>query len=68
MRLGLVWGLIEVTQEVHMDQTPLEAGEAEEESALTVCKNCSHLVPKTMLCLWCGHPILFKMPKRKEKS
>ncbi|MFH2112315.1 MAG: hypothetical protein ABIJ47_13770 [Candidatus Bathyarchaeota archaeon] len=31
--------------------------------ALTVCNECKHLVPKTMLCLWCGSPILFKMPK-----
>ena len=34
--------------------------------ALTVCKKCNHLVPKTMLCLWCGSPILFRMPKKQE--
>jgi rRNA maturation endonuclease Nob1 len=33
--------------------------------ALTVCGNCKHLVPKTMLCLWCGSPILFRMPKKQ---
>lgn len=31
--------------------------------ALTVCKGCGHLVPKTMLCLYCGEPILFKKPR-----
>jgi uncharacterized OB-fold protein len=41
--------------------------EKEEKSALTICKNCKHLVPKTMLCLYCGEPILFKMPKTLEK-
>jgi rRNA maturation endonuclease Nob1 len=41
----------------------LKEGEAVIPDALTVCKKCRHLVPKTMLCLWCGSPILFKMPK-----
>lgn len=30
---------------------------------LVVCKSCNHLVPKTMVCLYCGAPILFKRPK-----
>jgi len=34
--------------------------------ALTVCKGCGHLVPKTMLCLYCGEPILFKKPRKVE--
>lgn len=33
--------------------------------ALAVCSKCKHLVPKTMLCLWCGSPILFRMPKKQ---
>jgi rRNA maturation endonuclease Nob1 len=33
--------------------------------ALAVCGKCKHLVPKTMLCLWCGSPILFRMPKKQ---
>lgn len=41
--------------------------EDEEGGALTVCKNCQHRVPKTMLCLYCGSPILFKMPKGHEE-
>jgi hypothetical protein len=35
-------------------------------SALTVCRECGHLVPKTMLCLWCGSPILFRMPRNRD--
>ncbi|UCD44686.1 MAG: hypothetical protein JSV27_11325 [Candidatus Bathyarchaeota archaeon] len=30
--------------------------------ALTVCGACHHLVPRTMVCLYCGAPILFKEP------
>jgi rRNA maturation endonuclease Nob1 len=43
---------------------PFEEEEDEELDALTVCKACKHLVPKTMLCLWCGSPILFKVTKK----
>lgn len=46
-------------------ETPEE--EEDDDGALTVCKNCQHVVPKTMLCLYCGSPILFKMPKNIEK-
>ena len=31
--------------------------------AITICKNCKKLVPKTMLCLYCGGHLLFKKPK-----
>jgi rRNA maturation endonuclease Nob1 len=41
----------------------VEESSEEIPEALTVCKECKHLVPKTMLCLWCGSPILFKTPK-----
>lgn len=39
----------------------------EENANLVICKSCNHLVPKTMLCLYCGTPILFKMPKNYVK-
>jgi rRNA maturation endonuclease Nob1 len=49
-------------------EAPTETPEEDEDDgALTVCKNCEHVVPKTMLCLYCGSPILFKMPKILEK-
>ena len=34
--------------------------------ALAICESCSHLVPKTMVCLYCGAPILFKEPKKPD--
>jgi hypothetical protein len=39
-------------------------GEKTVPDALAVCGKCKHLVPKTMICLWCGSPILFRMPKK----
>jgi len=36
------------------------------DKALTVCKKCEHLVPKTMVCLYCGAPILFRSPEDAE--
>ncbi len=45
----------------------LEPPITEVNEALAVCKNCNHLVPKTMVCLYCGTPILFKEPKRPVK-
>ncbi|MBN2336569.1 hypothetical protein JXL21_13505 [Candidatus Bathyarchaeota archaeon] len=47
-------------------EPPLEAPEKEDD-ALTVCENCEHIVPKTMMCLYCGAPILFKMHKKPEE-
>jgi len=56
-----------MTQEL-VYEAPAETSEEDEgDGALTVCKNCQHVVPKTMLCLYCGSPILFKMPKSLEK-
>ncbi len=54
-----------MTQEL-VYEAPAETPD-EDDWALTVCKNCEHVVPKTMLCLYCGSPILFKMPKNLEK-
>jgi len=39
---------------------------AQENGALVVCRNCGHLVPRTMMCLYCGAPILFKKPRKAE--
>jgi rRNA maturation endonuclease Nob1 len=53
--------MISMEQElVYEIVAPSEDDVDEELDALTVCKECKHLVPKTMLCLWCGSPILFK--------
>ena len=40
-----------------------EKAERKVDKALTVCKKCEHLVPKTMVCLYCGAPILFRSPE-----
>jgi len=36
----------------------------EANDALAVCKACHHLVPRTMVCIYCGAPILFKKPEQ----
>ena len=55
-----------MTQEL-VYETLQEAPEEEEDAGgLTICENCNHRVPKTMLCLYCGSPILFKMPRATE--
>ena len=44
-------------------ETLLEGGSAPvehedmEEQAVVVCKKCGHLVPRTLMCLYCGAPI-----------
>ena len=48
-------------------QSPLDQyqGELEPEElheALHRCDTCSKVVPKSMLCLYCGTPILYKQP------
>jgi hypothetical protein len=54
-----------MAQETIITQPVIDVGEEEEETnALTTCKNCKKLVPITMLCLYCGAPILFKDPKK----
>jgi len=45
------------------ESAPVEY-EYAEERAVVVCKNCGHLVPRTMMCLYCGAPILFKKPRK----
>lgn len=34
-----------------------------EDDVIIICKNCKKLVPKTMLCLYCGGHLLYKKPK-----
>ncbi len=53
-------------QRAALEQT-VEPPIAQADEALAVCKSCNHLVPKTMVCLYCGTPILFKEPKRSGK-
>jgi uncharacterized OB-fold protein len=47
----LINELVETAEEIH--------------EALTRCKNCGHIVPKTMGCLYCGAPILYKQPEEE---
>lgn len=51
----------EVAREAILEggSTPVENGYVEEK-AVVVCKNCGHLVPRTMMCLYCGAPIYAK--------
>jgi len=53
-----------MTQEtvIEVEMAPVDYRDIENE-ALVVCRNCGHLVPKTMMCLYCGAPILFKKPR-----
>jgi rRNA maturation endonuclease Nob1 len=39
-----------------------------EDDAIMICKNCEKLVPKTMLCIYCGGHLLYKRPKPSETS
>lgn len=48
-------------QEAALEQ-PVERQADEPDEVLAVCESCNHLVPKTMVCLYCGAPILFKKP------
>jgi ribosomal protein L32 len=41
-----------------------EETSAEVDEALVVCGSCEHLVPRTMICLYCGAPILFRKPRK----
>jgi rRNA maturation endonuclease Nob1 len=56
-----------MTQELVYEASTDTPEKEEDDGALTVCENCQHVVPKTMLCLYCGSPILFKMPKGVKK-
>lgn len=46
--------ITELTKDPHADSN----------DALAVCKACHHLVPRTMVCIYCGAPILFKKPEQ----
>jgi len=54
-----------MAQEAILEQA-VETAVEEVHEALTICESCSHLVPKTMVCLYCGAPILFKEPKKPD--
>jgi len=51
-----------LAQEAVLEQT-VEQPTEDVNDALVVCKSCDHLVPKTMVCLYCGAHILFRKPK-----
>jgi len=53
-----------MAQEYMLINEPTETTE-EIHEALTKCKNCGHIVPKTMGCLYCGAPILYKHPEEE---
>ena len=55
-----------MTQEAVLER-PVEPAVEEVNEALTICRSCDHLVPKTNVCLYCGAPILFKVHKRSEQ-
>jgi rRNA maturation endonuclease Nob1 len=55
-----------MTQEAVLAR-PVEPAVEEVNEALTVCRSCDHLVPKTNVCLYCGAPILFKVHKTSEQ-
>jgi hypothetical protein len=35
-------------------ETIIESPTEEEDAPLLICKACNHLVPRTIVCLWCG--------------
>jgi len=39
--------------------------EPELHEALHRCEICTKIVPKTMLCLYCGTPILYRAPNQE---
>jgi len=56
---------LKLAQETIIETPIMETVEEEDDiDPLTNCKNCKHLVPTTMLCLYCGAPILFKEPNK----
>jgi len=55
-----------MTQEAVLART-IEPPVEEVNEALTVCRSCSKLVPKTNVCLYCGAPILFKVHETSEQ-
>lgn len=47
--------ITELTKDPHAEEA---------NDALAVCEACHHLVPRTMVCIYCGAPILFKKPEQ----
>jgi rRNA maturation endonuclease Nob1 len=52
-----------MAQDVALETQPDTPAEKLHE-ALLVCKSCRHVVPKTMVCIYCGSPILFIEPRQ----
>jgi uncharacterized OB-fold protein len=52
-----------MAQDVVLETQPETSAEKLHE-ALMVCKSCRHVVPKTMVCIYCGAPILFIKPRQ----
>ncbi len=50
----------ELRASIHSDENGVLHNE-NGNTATTICTNCGKRVPKTMLCLYCGSPILFHM-------
>lgn len=59
--MGLTADLGDLVQEAVVDLAE-ETSADEVDEALVVCDRCEHLVPRTMICLYCGAPILFRKP------
>lgn len=62
--LTLIQMRFTLAQEAIIETPIMETVEEDDFEPLTICKNCKHLVPTTMLCLYCGTPILFKEPNK----
>ena len=48
-------------------ETQAEAPAEELHEALLVCGGCRHVVPKTMMCIYCGKPLLFVEPRQSPQ-
>ena len=55
---------IALAQETVMEEHP-EPVVDDPHGILTKCAGCNHLVPKTMVCLYCGHPIMYNAPGKR---
>jgi rRNA maturation endonuclease Nob1 len=53
-----------MTQEYVVIHEPALA-ESKLHEALVQCDTCTKIVPKTMLCLYCGAPILYREPQEE---
>ncbi len=48
-------------------KTALSRDVPDESGILTICRGCGHLVPRTVVCLYCGTPFTPLTPEHKEK-